>query len=189
VEAPGLIMWIPGDSRKAGPFVRTFTKNPVFASRRRRPVEQCRVLGDEYWTGTQRVRDFLCVSDGHARLCCLRESVGSRQACNCDQLHPNLVAYPPSPLLPRVRHHDSPLAKLRTFPDSVLCNQHHSEACFAFHHASVSMGGFMPRNARQSQTRIGALDSGRVGVANAASFHPNPNLTWTRLSGPALHYS
>src|SRR5262249_19661047 len=48
---------------------------------------------------------------------------------------------------------------------------------------------FMPRNARQSKTRIGALDSGRVGVANAASFHPNPNLTWTRLSGPALHYS
>src|SRR6516164_8916666 len=34
VEAPGLIMWIPEDSRKAGPFVRTFTKNSVFASRR-----------------------------------------------------------------------------------------------------------------------------------------------------------
>jgi len=47
----------------------------------------------------------------------------------------------------------------------------------------------MPRNARQSQTWIGAHDGGRVGVANAASFHPNPSLTRTRLRDPALHYS
>src|SRR6516225_7377048 len=64
VEAPWFIMRIPGNSRETGPFVRAFAKNPVFASRRRRPVEQRRAFGDEYGTGAQCVGDFLCVSDG-----------------------------------------------------------------------------------------------------------------------------
>jgi hypothetical protein len=40
---------------------------------------------------------------------------------------------------------------------------------------------FMPRNARQSQTREDARDRGHIGVADSAYFHPNPNLTRSRL--------
>ena len=40
---------------------------------------------------------------------------------------------------------------------------------------------FMPRNARQSQTRVDAGDRGRIGVTDSTCFHPNPNLTCRRL--------
>src|SRR5260370_25184715 len=62
VEAPWLIMRIPRNSREAGPFVRSFAKDPVFTPRRRRPIEHSRVLGDECGTGAQCVRDLLRVS-------------------------------------------------------------------------------------------------------------------------------
>src|SRR5260370_10874364 len=62
VEAPWLVVGISGNTRQAGPFVRASTKDSVCASRRRRPIEQCRVFGDEGRTGAQRVRDFLLVS-------------------------------------------------------------------------------------------------------------------------------
>jgi len=35
---------------------------------------------------------------------------------------------------------------LRTLSDSVLCNQHHAEPCFALHHASVSISSLFERN-------------------------------------------
>ena len=35
----------------------------------------------------------------------------------------------------------------------------------------------MSRNARQSQTRVGARDRGRIGVTDSACFHPNANLS------------
>src|SRR6266481_3381704 len=38
VEAPWLVVGIPGNTRQTGPFVRAFTKDPVFTSRRRRPI-------------------------------------------------------------------------------------------------------------------------------------------------------
>src|SRR4029077_13299194 len=40
---------------------------------------------------------------------------------------------------------------------------------------------FMPRNARQSQTRVGARDRGHIGVKDSACFHPNPNLARSML--------
>jgi hypothetical protein len=36
---------------------------------------------------------------------------------------------------------------------------------------------FMPRDARQVQTRVDASDRARIGVTDSACFHPNPNLT------------
>jgi hypothetical protein len=36
---------------------------------------------------------------------------------------------------------------------------------------------FMPRNAWQSQTRVGARDRGRIGVTDSACFDPNPDLS------------
>ena len=48
---------------------------------------------------------------------------------------------------------------------------------------------FMPRNARQSQTRVDARDRGRIGVTDSACFHPNPNLTRSRLGDWPFHYS
>src|SRR6266849_3545074 len=63
VEAPWLIVRIiPRNSRETGPFVRSFAKEPVFTSRRRWPIEQSRVLGDESGTSAQCVRDLLRVS-------------------------------------------------------------------------------------------------------------------------------
>src|ERR1700739_1530843 len=62
VEAPWLIVRVTGNSRKTGPFVRSLAKQPVFASRRRGPIEDSRVLGDECGTASQRVRDLLCIS-------------------------------------------------------------------------------------------------------------------------------
>jgi hypothetical protein len=46
---------------------------------------------------------------------------------------------------------------------------------------------FMPRNARQSQTRVGARDRGHIGVTDSACFHPNPNLTCSRLRNWPFH--
>src|SRR6266436_6163798 len=47
---------------------------------------------------------------------------------------------------------------------------------------------FMPGNARQLQTWEGAGDRGRIGVTDSACFHPNPNLTRSRLrNGPFDH--
>jgi hypothetical protein len=40
---------------------------------------------------------------------------------------------------------------------------------------------FMPRNARQSQTRVNARDRGRIRVTDSTCFYPNPNLARTRL--------
>ena len=40
---------------------------------------------------------------------------------------------------------------------------------------------FVPRNARQSQARVGARDRGHIGVTDSACFYPNPNLTCARL--------
>src|SRR6516225_11806249 len=65
-EAPWLIVRSPRNSRETGPFVRSSAKKPVFTSRRRWPIEQSRVLGDECRTGTQCVRDLLCVSHRHS---------------------------------------------------------------------------------------------------------------------------
>src|SRR6266850_8370683 len=52
---------------------------------------------------------------------------------------------------------------------------------FPFGH-SVAQGfdaanDFMPRNARQFQTRIDAGDRGRIGVTDSTCFHANANLT------------
>jgi hypothetical protein len=55
---------------------------------------------------------------------------------------------------------------LTDFPPGHTCTQRFN----ATHH-------FMPRNARQSQTRVGARDRGGIGVTDSACFHPNPNLT------------
>ena len=47
----------------------------------------------------------------------------------------------------------------------------------------------MPRNARQSQTRVNARDRGRIGVTDTAGFHANPNLTDSRLGDRSLDNS
>jgi hypothetical protein len=48
---------------------------------------------------------------------------------------------------------------------------------------------FMTRNARQSQTRIDARDRGGIGVTDSTCFHPNPNLTRSRLSDWPFHHA
>jgi len=40
---------------------------------------------------------------------------------------------------------------------------------------------FMPRNAWKNQTRVRAHNRGRIAVTDSACFHPNPNLTRSRL--------
>src|SRR5439155_22733457 len=48
---------------------------------------------------------------------------------------------------------------------------------------------FMSRNARQLQTRVNASDGVCVGVTDSACFHPNPNLSRSRLGDLPFHYS
>ncbi len=48
---------------------------------------------------------------------------------------------------------------------------------------------FMPWDARQFQTRVHARDRGGIGVTDSACFHPNSNLTRSRLSHWPFHYS
>jgi hypothetical protein len=48
---------------------------------------------------------------------------------------------------------------------------------------------FMSGNARQFQTRVDAGDRGGIGVTDPACFHPNPNLTRSRLRDLPFHYS
>ena len=50
-------------------------------------------------------------------------------------------------------------------------------------------GDFMPGNARQLQTRVGAGDRGGIGVTDSACLDPNPNLTGSRLRDRPIHYS
>jgi hypothetical protein len=50
-------------------------------------------------------------------------------------------------------------------------------------------GDFMPGNARQLQTRVGARDRGGIGVTDSAGFHPNPNLTRSGLGDRPIHDS
>jgi hypothetical protein len=47
----------------------------------------------------------------------------------------------------------------------------------------------MPRNARQLQTRVRASDGGGIGMTDSACFHPNPNLSRSRLGDLPFHYS
>jgi hypothetical protein len=47
---------------------------------------------------------------------------------------------------------------------------------------------FMPGDARPIDRKQTFHGSG-IGMANPARLDANPNLTWTRLSDPALHYS
>jgi hypothetical protein len=46
----------------------------------------------------------------------------------------------------------------------------------------------MPRNARQSQAGESPVDRVGIGVADSASFHPNPNLTRCRLGDWPFDY-
>src|SRR5580704_865281 len=64
VEASWFVMVISGDARKAGPFVRSFAKYTVFVSRRGRPIEYGRVLGNEGRPSPQRIRDLVFVVGG-----------------------------------------------------------------------------------------------------------------------------
>jgi hypothetical protein len=48
---------------------------------------------------------------------------------------------------------------------------------------------FMPGNARQLQPRVNASDGGCVGVTDSACFHPNPNLSRSRLGDFPFHNS
>jgi hypothetical protein len=48
---------------------------------------------------------------------------------------------------------------------------------------------FMPRNARQFQTRVDAGDRGGIGVTDSASFHANPNLACSGFGDLPFHYS
>ena len=69
-EASWFVVWIPGNARKIGPFVRAFAENTVFAIGRRRPVEQRRIFRDRRGTGAQSVRNFSAsVTGGVPALC------------------------------------------------------------------------------------------------------------------------
>jgi hypothetical protein len=48
---------------------------------------------------------------------------------------------------------------------------------------------FMPRNARQSQTRVDSHHRGRIGVTDSACFHPNANLACSGLGDWPFHYA
>src|SRR4029077_1828671 len=54
---------------------------------------------------------------------------------------------------------------------------------------SDAANDFMPRNARQFQTRVDAGDRGGIGVTDSASFHANPNLARSRFGDLPFHYS
>jgi hypothetical protein len=64
---------------------------------------------------------------------------------------------------------------LTDFPPGHACPQRFNAA-----------DNFVPRNARQSQTRINAQDRGRIGVTDSTRFHSNPNLTGTRFGDWSL---
>src|SRR5215831_17035144 len=52
-----------------------------------------------------------------------------------------------------------------------------------------STNHLMPGNARQGQARVRAGDRGRIGVTDAACFHPNPNLTRSGIRHGPFHNS
>src|SRR3984893_1721398 len=63
---------------------------------------------------------------------------------------------------------------LRTLSDSVLCNQHHAEPCFALHHASVSIGSLFERNRLDHRADIlqDAKGKGVLGINRRAGQAP-----------------
>src|SRR4029077_13054540 len=83
VEAPWLIVRIPRNSRETGPLVRSFAKEPVFASRFGWPVEHSSVLCDECRPGAHRVRDLLRVSYRQS-ICRMSESGSHGQEHGCE---------------------------------------------------------------------------------------------------------
>ena len=64
---------------------------------------------------------------------------------------------------------------LTDFPPGHTCTQRFN----ATHH-------FMPRNARQTQTRVAARDRGGIGVTDSACFHSNPNLSCSKAQRLAV---
>src|SRR5882762_214132 len=64
---------------------------------------------------------------------------------------------------------------------------------FPFGHSAAQClnmaNDFMPRNARQLQSRVYARDRGCIGVTNSTCLYPNPNLTCSRLGHLPFRYS
>jgi hypothetical protein len=55
--------------------------------------------------------------------------------------------------------------------DSVLCNQHHAEACFAFHHAGVSLSGLFERNYLDHRANIQLQFAGHMREVRRLTNH------------------
>src|ERR1700733_521661 len=89
IEAPWLIVRIPRNSRKTGPFVGPSAKEPVLTSRRQWPIEYSRVPGDECGTGAQCICDLLRVSHRQS-IWQLSEGSDFQQKNTCEYFHPNV---------------------------------------------------------------------------------------------------
>ncbi len=92
IEAAGLVVRIAGNGRKTRPFAGAFEKNAIFAAGGGWPVEQRRIFGDKYRTGTQRVRDLLGIARGQPQLRFLCEGSGCGYECDRDQPHLKFVS-------------------------------------------------------------------------------------------------
>src|SRR5262249_4448793 len=64
VEAAGLVVWIPGNARKAGPLVCSLPQNPVFTAGSCRPIKERRIFGDESRTSPQSVCNLFGICCG-----------------------------------------------------------------------------------------------------------------------------
>src|SRR4029434_9847358 len=86
-------------------------------------------------------------------------------------------------------------ASARLAPSVLAADQADTDALTDFpsrHSAAQGFNAtnhFMSGNARQSQTRVSAHDRGRIRVTDSACFHPNPNLTCSRLRDWPFHHS
>jgi hypothetical protein len=117
--------------------------------------------------------DGACFGDHHFRLSSVRAHAQYHRV-----LAVNNVSAPARFAHPVFSGNEADTNPLTHFPAGHACTQGFNAA-----------DHFMPRNTRQSQTRVRARDRGRIGVTDSACFHPNPNLTRSGLGDRPFHYS
>ena len=61
IKTAGFVVWIAGNTGKAGPFIRSLPYNAILPSGRRGPIKNRRIIGNKSRTRAQRVGDLLLI--------------------------------------------------------------------------------------------------------------------------------
>ena len=113
--------------------------------------------------------DFVTAVVGDFRVC---ENLGVGQSTDAIQPKP-AINEGVGGFLPRCEN--NALLDRNTLSDAVLGNQHHAEACFALHHASVSISGLFERKCLDYRADIcNHLTSRRLIDLTALRLHQTP---------------